>query len=143
MGQAGHKVIIVNKGFDVMTILTGFSKYVHKFYMVPTNAVYQDHLEEIWSKEKVDWFLPMNLSTDDLKFIIVMDFKAMEKVSNFSSLSVNSVFLAETLQSNAAFLQKCQTLGLPTILDLGPDCNVGGLDCDVGGESKSRSMFIV
>ena len=121
MGQAGHKVIVVNRGFDVMTVLTGFSRYVSKFYMVPLKEVYECQLEKIWRDEDVDWFIPMNLSLDDIKFNIVMNFKAIDKPIKYSTLAINHVYMAETLQNRTEFLRKCQDLQLPTVLDLHPE----------------------
>ena len=120
MGQAGHKIILVNKGFDVMTVMTGFSKYVDKFYLIPSKEVYEHKLEEIWHKEKIDWFLPMNLSIDDIKFKIFMEFAAMQNSMDFSTISVNNIFMVKMLQNKPVFLKKCQDIGLPTIFDLYP-----------------------
>ena len=78
MGGAGHKIILVNRGFDVMTAMTGFSRYVDKFYLIPLNEAYEQKLEEIWHNEKVDWFLPMNLSIEDIRFKIFMEFEVMQ-----------------------------------------------------------------
>ena len=50
MGEAGHKIILVNKGFDAMTVMTGFSRYVDKFYLISLKEVYETKLEEIWHK---------------------------------------------------------------------------------------------
>ena len=87
MGQAGHKIILVNKGFDVMTVMTGFSKYVDKFYLIPSKEVYEHKLEEIWHKEKIDWFLPMNLSIDDIKFKILSNLVMLSKTHLYTYIN--------------------------------------------------------
>ena len=115
MGKAGHRIIIVDRGPNIMTMLTGFSKYVNKFYLIPPTQIYEEQLMNIWQDERVDWFLPMNLSLDDIKFNIVMDFAALQNSVKFSTLSINNIFLAETLQNQQEFLKKCQEIGLPTI----------------------------
>ena len=116
MGEAGHKIILVNKGFDAMTVMTGFSRYVDKFYLISLKEVYDRKLEEIWHKEKVDWFLPMNLSIEDIKFKIFMDFEAMQKRLNFSTIAINNIFMVKMLQDREEFFKKCHALGTIYIL---------------------------
>ena len=130
MGQSGHKVILVNKGVDMMTVTTGFSKYVYKFILIPKSKNFEEQLEKIWFEENVDWFLPMNLSIEDLKFNIIMEFRDMQQQSTskkFSTISINNIFMAENLQSRQEFLKKCQELGLPTLFDIVP-CSMADSD---------------
>ena len=132
MGEAGHKIILVNKGFDIMTVMTGFSKYVDKFYLIRPSELYENKLKEIWQNEKVDWFLPMNLSIDDIKFKIVMEFEAINHSNmEFSTISINNIFMAKMLQNKDGFLRKCHDLGLPNILDLIPDSGIKANNEDI------------
>ena len=116
MGGAGHKIILVNKGFDAMTVMTGLSRYVDKFYLISLKEVYGSKLEEIWHKEKVDWFLPMNLSIDDIKFKIFMDFEALQKRLKFSTIAIDNIFMVKMLQDRQEFFKKCHALGTVHIL---------------------------
>ena len=116
MGEAGHKIILVNKGFDAMTVMTGISRYVDKFYLISFKEVYDSKLKEIWHKERVDWFLPMNLSIDDIRFKIFMDFEAMQQRLNFSTIAINNIFMVKMLQDRQEFFKKCHALGTIHIL---------------------------
>merc|ERR1711936_579967 len=62
----------------------------------------------------------MNLSIDDIKFKIFMEFEAIQKPLNFSTISINNIFMAKMLQNKQIFLKRCQDLALPTIIDLFP-----------------------
>ena len=62
----------------------------------------------------------MNLSIEDIKFKIFMDFEAMQQRLNFSTIAINNIFMVKMLQDRQEFFKKCHALGLPTTLDLLP-----------------------
>lgn len=63
LGQAGHKVIMVDEeGLEKGLSLTRFSKYVSKFINLGSlsKADYIDGLLEAFKNESVDWFIPLS-----------------------------------------------------------------------------------
>ncbi len=60
MGQAGHKVIVVDNDITDGFSMTRFSRYVDKYINLSGSKSKSGYIEDllfVWEKKKIDWFL--------------------------------------------------------------------------------------
>ena len=116
LAKAGHRVIAVD-GDDFWCAAARWSRFVSKFYTVPTfnsnsnNEEYINGIINIAESENIDWYVPVSHTKSAIADTIIKQ-RLTQRNSRIKCLVYDDPKLTAILDDKVLFLEECQKLEL-------------------------------